>query len=337
MGIDDFTPNVQDKKVCVDHPGATGCKFFPTDPARSPQFVNVNNAEAEHAAMPEKLPNENDSTVPQDVVRAQTIAAKARGRRGGRRAARLQERLTAEDLSAPQEVVRAQGIAASGPDPCLHDELGQEPVIEEALPVPQDVVRMVETIVARDHRARRPGGRGYARLQEESADKGSAVPHDVGNTAQIAFDGHGCRRRGGKGRSRLYCHIFLDPAMLEPGFDLVKKLIGKGGTHTRAIFEATRTKVRVRGRGSEHIETDGREAPVPLMIALAAEHNIPEDFRTAFTMTKKHLFDMSALFDKFMHRRGQLNESTAEHRRFWVGEMSEASKACLGPLLDGLL
>jgi hypothetical protein len=82
------------------------------------------------------------------------------------------------------------------------------------------------------------------------------------------------RRRGhrsGTGVNRLWCHFYLDPSMLEPGFDLVKKIIGRGGCNTRGIFDATQTKVRVRGKGSGHKEQhNGREAPVPLMIALAA-------------------------------------------------------------------
>ena len=33
----------------------------------------------------------------------------------------------------------------------------------------------------------------------------------------------------------IWCHIYLDPDMLAPGFEVVKKIIGKGGCNTRKI------------------------------------------------------------------------------------------------------
>jgi len=125
--------------------------------------------------------------------------------------------------------------------------------------------------------------------------------------------------------------------MLETGFDLVKKLIGKGGCNTRKIFEATQTKIRVRGKGSGHKERNGREAPVPLMIALAADQ-ISSDFQTAFHMTMALLDDVSQRFDAFLRvqklKKLQLGSGG---RRYWVGEISDASIEHLGAMLDGLL
>lgn len=145
--------------------------------------------------------------------------------------------------------------------------------------------------------------------------------------------------RGGLARNRLWCHVFLDPLMLEAGFDLVKKIIGRSGCNTRKIFEATQTKVRVRGWGSGHKEHhNGREAPVPLMIALAAEHGSADDFQSAFNMTKELLHDISQRFEVFLsHQQALKHEFNPTTRRFWVGDISHASKLSLGDSMKGMM
>lgn len=205
---------------------------------------------------------------------------------------------------------------------------------ESILPVGSATVH-----IARSSRRRR-GGRGSRLAAEPTAQPevpvASDVPMcDVEGAASIA---RGSRRRGSR-CNRLWCHVYLDPLMLEPGFDLVKKIIGRSGCNTRKIFEATQTNVRVRGRGSGHKEHhNGREAPVPLMIALAAEHGSSEDFKSAFRMTKQLLHDVSKRFEGFLQQaRPQKRESAAVGCRFWVGETSEMSKMCLGELLDGVM
>ena len=61
----------------------------------------------------------------------------------------------------------------------------------------------------------------------------------------------------------MYSHIQMD------GFDLVPWLIGRRGLNLRKIAEATDSKIRVRGRGSGHLEPEaGKEAPTPLMVAI---------------------------------------------------------------------
>jgi hypothetical protein len=141
-------------------------------------------------------------------------------------------------------------------------------------------------------------------------------------------------RRGGD-CDRLWCHVFIDPCMLEPGFDLIKKLIGKSGCNTRGIFESTGTKVRVRGKGSGHLEErHGREAPVPLMVALAAQEGCPESFCKAFEMTKKLLLDVSNRFEQFLLQQGKVARTG---RRFSLGEISKKSLSCLSlAALDGV-
>jgi hypothetical protein len=215
------------------------------------------------------------------------------------------------------------------------------------LSMQQDVLR-AQAIAASCRGSGWLGGQGCAKLQRKKSEpeQGTSAffhkPQRAVRVQTLAATGHGPRRNSGRGHSRLHCHIFLDPAMLEPGFDLVKKLIGRGGRNTKEIFEATQTKVRVRGTGSGHIEINGREAPVPLMVALAGERCSPEDFRTAFSMTETLLLDVSERFEGFLaHRerhsnKGPSKKKTASNERFWVGEASEETKSCLAPLLQVL-
>jgi hypothetical protein len=143
-----------------------------------------------------------------------------------------------------------------------------------------------------------------------------------------------CRGRRGSG-DRLWCHMFVDPLMLKPGFDLVKKLIGKNGCNTRGIFESTLTKVRVRGKGSGHMEErTGDEARVPLMVALAAQQGCEEGFCKAFAMTKKLLQDVSKRFEAFLRRQGA---DVPTRPLFSLSETSKESLACLSvAALDGV-
>ena len=80
--------------------------------------------------------------------------------------------------------------------------------------------------------------------------------------------------------ARLRCHVFLNKRHSE--FDLVPMLIGRSGCHMREIYQATNARLRVRGRGSGHLEVDGaKEAPVPLMVAVTSEGVDQARFRTA--------------------------------------------------------
>jgi len=78
--------------------------------------------------------------------------------------------------------------------------------------------------------------------------------------------------------SRLHCNMYL---ILENPNKSIPRIIGQGGAHVRMIAEATHSKIRVRGRGSGHRETDGREASVPLMISISAAGTEAGNFATA--------------------------------------------------------
>jgi len=146
------------------------------------------------------------------------------------------------------------------------------------------------------------------------------------------------RRAGGK-RHGLWCHVFLDPSMLQPGFDLGSKIIGKRGCHTGKIFASTDTKVRLRGKGSGHLEkATGREGPVPLMIALASEHDDHEKFRSAFSMLVSLLTDITERFENFARSRGLSSKGEGScDKRFWIGEVSQRTRECLGELAAHML
>ena len=79
----------------------------------------------------------------------------------------------------------------------------------------------------------------------------------------------------------MWAHIFLNEAY--PG--VVTKLVGR--RYLRDIFEVTKVKLRVQGRGSGHLEATNKnkEAQVPLMLALSGLESDPESFRRAVSMS----------------------------------------------------
>ncbi len=59
------------------------------------------------------------------------------------------------------------------------------------------------------------------------------------------------------------------------------------------IFNVTGAKVRIRGRGSGHLEVGGKhEAPVPLMVAITADQEAVGNFRRAVMMTLRLSLDV---------------------------------------------
>ena len=82
---------------------------------------------------------------------------------------------------------------------------------------------------------------------EEDADEADATEEERGAlalcTQRPASAGH---------RPRLWVHISLHPG--DPGFHICRVIIGKKGTNVSCIHAVTGTKLRLRGRGSGHIE-----------------------------------------------------------------------------------
>mmetsp|Transcript_50492 Transcript_50492/g.146524 ORF Transcript_50492/g.146524 Transcript_50492/m.146524 type:complete len:362 (+) Transcript_50492:140-1225(+) len=135
--------------------------------------------------------------------------------------------------------------------------------------------------------------------------------------------------------ARYWCHIFLYKG--HPDFDLVPMLIGKGGCNMRDIYLATKAKIRVRGRGSGHLEVDGkREAPVPLMVAVTANKTDADGFKLAIQMTLVRLKAVDEQFHMFCKTRGFQAPAS---QLFSIGELSWGAELLLADALrdSGLL
>jgi hypothetical protein len=140
-------------------------------------------------------------------------------------------------------------------------------------------------------------------------------------------------RGGGRqaGRQRLWCHIFLNKR--HESFDLVPVLIGRRGENLRQIHQRTGAKIRVRGRGSGHMEVDGiREAPVPLMIAVTSDGTDAEKFELAVELTIHKLGEVNELFGQYCHQRN-LGDDIAREPLWKFGEMSLDAQTVLQTLI----
>lgn len=186
--------------------------------------------------------------------------------------------------------------------------------------------------------AQKPQKHQHAAEQESSVLLGAApyyyaatgrhqtIQIDSPTTMKRTHKAGGQKRRGSE---RLWMQLLIDQSMLEPGFELVPKLIGRSGANTRGIFEATGVKTRVRGIGSGHLEErTGREAKVPLMLALSSDSDCAESFREAFLRSKQLLQDVAYRFKMFAKRNGWRRPSDP---LFSIGETSRRTLSCLQP------
>ena len=147
-------------------------------------------------------------------------------------------------------------------------------------------------------------------------------------------------RKNGKGwpkqAARIWAHIEL--FKLHPVFDLVPILIGLGGENTSNIFKQTGAKIRIRGRGSGHLEvlnSKGEkmsEAPVPLMIAVTSEKSATREFRKAVEMCVQLLGQVAASFKIFCAEH-KLPPEIENRQLFYFMEVSRGSEPLLVDLL----
>merc|ERR1712137_103262 len=100
---------------------------------------------------------------------------------------------------------------------------------------------------------------------------------------------------------RLRTHIYLH--MQRFGFDPVPPLLGRAGCNMKKIIDASGGKVRVRGRGSGHLER-GEEAQTPLMVAVSAPADNPGAFRLAVQMTLQILEGIEDRYKGFCAQQG---------------------------------
>ena len=178
-----------------------------------------------------------------------------------------------------------------------------------------------------DHRRSRSSERKQSEKRERR-DKRSSASAAAALADVVRRPTVGPRQAQG---NRLWCHVYLDKR--HPEFDLVTELIGESGCHLREIYQATYAKLRVRGRGSGHLEVDGAtEAPVPLMVAVTSEGVDQARFRTAVEMTISKLRVVQGLFVQFCQQR-TLSESLASENLWRFGEMSKDAEIVLADLL----
>lgn len=134
---------------------------------------------------------------------------------------------------------------------------------------------------------------------------------------------------GAKGRlPRLWCHIYLH--MLVDGFDLVPMLIGRRGQNMRKIFDETGAKLRVRGKGSGHLEIDGqREAPTPLMVAVTADKGDHHGFKAAIEKVLVEIRSVEKRFRSWCQKTGHVHQGPC----FSIGCMPPGGHHLLGDII----
>mmetsp|Transcript_102259 Transcript_102259/g.259720 ORF Transcript_102259/g.259720 Transcript_102259/m.259720 type:complete len:384 (+) Transcript_102259:72-1223(+) len=140
-------------------------------------------------------------------------------------------------------------------------------------------------------------------------------------------------------RGRLWCHLHISPEMWRPGFCLNKRIIGRGGECTRGIFEATGAKIRLRGHGSGHLEENGKEAKVPLMLAVTGVAGQPANFCTAVRMVVELLRDIEERFRAFCQRQDKGRSHSgreSSNSLFLVGDISLVGRMLAAALLESL-
>ena len=121
--------------------------------------------------------------------------------------------------------------------------------------------------------------------------------------------------------------------MALPGFELVPMLIGRGGKNLRKIADATGAKLRVRGRGSGHLEGDSRrEAPAPMMVAVTIDKGDIEGFKKAMQMTLAELQTVEKRFRMFCTKENVPVNGPC----FSIGLLTEGAESLLGSILDGV-
>jgi len=127
-------------------------------------------------------------------------------------------------------------------------------------------------------------------------------------------------------KSRHFCHFHLGEAMIaKQSFEHNKKIIGRAGCNMKAIFDATGAKVRLRGKGSGHLE-GGKEAPVPLMLVVTCTDS-GQAFKTAVRMAIEVLQSVEVQF----HATCRAGDRVPCFR---VASLSPGAADCLGNLLS---
>lgn len=133
--------------------------------------------------------------------------------------------------------------------------------------------------------------------EHEQSDEASCLEFAqalVGKGLRAAANARGRRRQ-----PRLCCNYLLSVSLTRlQEFDLVPRLIGRGGSNMKSIAHACNAKVRIRGRGSGYFEgPEKKEADLPLQVALSCETD--KDYKQGRKMLSELLDNMAAQFALF--------------------------------------
>jgi len=178
-----------------------------------------------------------------------------------------------------------------------------------------------------------PSGDSATEGEADAAAGGASPPQKVGVGEVSATPLHD-QALSSRRRSRLWVHIYLH--MRCQGFDLVPILIGRKGCNMRRIAESTGAKIRVRGRGSGHIEAETqREAPSPLHVAVTTNAWEHASFKKALELTVEHLRALEERFRSRCASDGTNRQATAAG--FSFGLASEGAWEILSdPIFQGV-
>jgi hypothetical protein len=165
-------------------------------------------------------------------------------------------------------------------------------------------------------RAAGPGGASSSLTGCTSTDNAHDRVLDHGSPASKAW----------KKDHRIWTHIFL--LAKEWGtFKLIPWMIGTDGKKMKTMAKTTECKIRVRGKGSGHLEVDGnKEAPVHLMVAITTSEDHVDVIR--FRVAVEQMLEMLEQAEKLYHKYGQKGPL------FGFGEASSAAFEILGDLIQ---
>ena len=128
---------------------------------------------------------------------------------------------------------------------------------------------------------------------------------------------------------RLWCHLYLNRRHMD--FPLPKLIIRGPGMNVRGIAESTDTKIRIRGRGSDHQEKDGKEANIPLMLVVTSDASNWKGFLEGVGMMTRKLEAIVPKFAMFCREKG-----LGDNKPLWAfGDMSIEAEQLLST--SGLL
>ncbi|CAE8582558.1 unnamed protein product [Polarella glacialis] len=134
---------------------------------------------------------------------------------------------------------------------------------------------------------------------------GAARAAATGGAQQRLVKSASCQQRARGGETYSCTFIFggID-AERDSDFDLVPRLIGRQVHHTHHIAAVSGGKVRIRGRGSQHMECSSgtQEADVPLQISLSTKS--PEGFELGKKELEALLQDIGSHFTRYCRRKG---------------------------------